>query len=67
MVLDYPAFTLTDIEEEEEIVINPEIKQLEFADRYGKFAIEPLEPGYGMTLGNPLRRVLYGSLTGTAV
>ena len=67
MVLDYPAFTLTDIEEEEEIVINPEIKQLEFADRYGKFAIEPLEPGYGMTLGNPMRRVLYGSLTGTAV
>ena len=67
MVLDYPAFTLTDIEEEEEIEINPEIKQLEFADRYGKFAIEPLEPGYGMTLGNPLRRVLYGSLTGTAV
>ena len=67
MVLDYPAFTLSDIEEEEEIVINPEIKQLEFADRYGKFAIEPLEPGYGMTLGNPLRRVLYGSLTGTAV
>ena len=67
MVLDYPAFTLADIEEEEEIVINPEIKQLEFADRYGKFAIEPLEPGYGMTLGNPLRRVLYGSLIGTAV
>ena len=67
MVLDYPAFTLSDIEEEEEIVINPEITQLEFADRYGKFAIEPLEPGYGMTLGNPLRRVLYGSLTGTAV
>lgn len=66
MVLDYPAFTLTDIEEEE-IVISPEIRQLEFADRYGKFAIEPLEPGYGMTLGNPLRRVLYGSLTGTAV
>ena len=66
MVLDYPAFTLSDIEEEE-IVVNTEIKQLEFADRYGKFAIEPLEPGYGMTLGNPLRRVLYGSLTGTAV
>lgn len=67
MVLDYPSFTLTDIEEEEEIEINPEISQLESADRYGKFAIEPLEPGYGMTLGNPLRRVLYGSLTGTAV
>ena len=67
MVLDYPAFTLSDIEEEEEIVIDPEIKQLELADRYGKFAIEPLEPGYGMTLGNPMRRVLYGSLTGTAI
>ena len=67
MVLDYQAFTLSDIEEVEEIVINPEIRQLESEDRYGKFAIEPLDPGYGMTLGNPLRRVLYGSLTGTAV
>ena len=67
MVLDYQAFTLSDIEEVEEIVINPEIRQLESKDRYGKFAIEPLDPGYGMTLGNPLRRVLYGSLTGTAV
>ena len=67
MVLDYPAFTLSDIEEEEEIEINPEIKQLEVADRFGRFAIEPLEPGYGMTLGNPMRRVLYGSLIGTAI
>ena len=44
MVLDYQAFTLSDIEEEEEIVINPEIRQLESEDRYGKFAIEPLDP-----------------------
>ena len=36
-------------------------------DRYGKFVIEPLPQGYGMTLGNPLRRVLYGSLKGAAV
>ena len=35
MVLDYPVFTLSDIEEEEEIEINPEISQLESADRYG--------------------------------
>ena len=66
MVLEYQAFPFSDIVEEE-IVVNPEIKQIETAERYGKFAIEPLEPGYGMTLGNPLRRVLYGSLTGTAI
>jgi len=34
---------------------------------YGKFVIEPLERGYGMTLGNSLRRVLLSSLPGTAV
>ncbi|MDE2687186.1 MAG: DNA-directed RNA polymerase subunit alpha [Chloroflexota bacterium] len=66
MVLDY-TFALSDIQEEEEIEITTEINQIESADRYGKFAIEPLEPGFGMTLGNPLRRVLYGSLTGTAI
>ena len=66
MVLDY-TFALSDIQEEEEIEITTEITQLESVDRYGKFAIEPLEPGFGMTLGNPLRRVLYGSLTGTAI
>lgn len=34
---------------------------------YGKFVIEPLERGYGMTLGNSLRRVLLSSLPGAAV
>lgn len=34
---------------------------------YGKFVIEPLERGYGTTLGNSLRRVLLSSLPGTAV
>jgi len=34
---------------------------------YGKFVIEPLERGYGATLGNSLRRVLLSSLPGTAV
>jgi len=34
---------------------------------YGKFVIEPLERGYGITLGNSLRRVLLSSLPGTAV
>jgi DNA-directed RNA polymerase subunit alpha len=36
-------------------------------DFYGKFIIEPLERGYGTTLGNSLRRVLYSSLEGGAI
>lgn len=34
---------------------------------YGKFVIEPLEKGYGTTIGNALRRVLLSSLDGSAV
>ena len=34
--------------------------------RYGKFVIEPLERGYGTTLGNSLRRILLSSLPGSA-
>ena len=36
-------------------------------DSYGKYTIEPLERGYGTTLGNSLRRILLSSLPGTAV
>jgi DNA-directed RNA polymerase subunit alpha len=36
-------------------------------DHYGKFVIEPLERGFGLTIGNALRRVLLSSLTGAAV
>jgi len=36
-------------------------------ESYGKFIVEPLERGYGTTLGNALRRVLLSSLPGTAV
>lgn len=36
-------------------------------DRYGKFVVEPLERGYGITIGNALRRVLLSSMTGSAV
>lgn len=35
-------------------------------DRYGKFVIEPLERGYGTTIGNSLRRILLSSLPGSA-
>jgi len=36
-------------------------------DHYGKFVVEPLERGYGTTLGNSLRRILLSSLPGAAV
>ncbi len=36
-------------------------------DRYGRFVVEPLERGFGLTLGNALRRVLLSSLQGVAV
>ena len=35
--------------------------------QYGKFVIEPLERGFGQTIGNSLRRVLLSSLEGAAV
>ena len=35
--------------------------------RYGKFIVEPLERGYGITLGNSLRRIMLASLPGAAV
>ena len=41
--------------------------QLEEDGSYGKFVIQPLERGYGTTLGNALRRILLSSLPGTAV
>ncbi|MCD6093482.1 MAG: DNA-directed RNA polymerase subunit alpha [Candidatus Omnitrophica bacterium] len=37
------------------------------SESYGKFIVQPLERGYGVTLGNSLRRVLISSLTGAAV
>lgn len=47
----------------------PTIECVEMNDEstYGKFVVEPLERGYGTTLGNSLRRILLSSLPGTAV
>ena len=45
----------------------PTIKQIEAKDSYGIFAIEPFPKGFGITLANPLRRVLYSSLQGSAI
>ncbi len=45
----------------------PKIECIEKTDGYGKFVVEPLERGFGTTLGNSLRRVLLSSLPGVAV
>ena len=44
-----------------------ETEELSADGRYGKFVVEPLERGFGNTLGNSLRRVLLSSLPGVAV
>ncbi len=44
-----------------------EVERESLTDRYGKFHIRPLERGYGVTLGNSLRRVLLSSMMGSAV
>ena len=46
---------------------NIEIAELSEDKRYGKFVVEPLERGYGTTLGNSLRRIMLSSLPGAAV
>src|SRR6184192_2814047 len=49
------------------MTVTPQVRKLEQTANYGKFDIEPLEPGFGTTLGNTLRRVLLSSLWGAAV
>ncbi|HNT24492.1 MAG TPA: DNA-directed RNA polymerase subunit alpha [Anaerolineales bacterium] len=48
-------------------MVTPKIEREAEARNYGKFIISPLEHGYGITLGNALRRVLLSSLEGAAV
>lgn len=45
----------------------PELKEESSKDNAAVFALEPLFPGYGMTLGNSMRRVLLSSLAGSAI
>ncbi len=44
-----------------------EIVEISDDNKYGKFVVEPLERGYGITLGNSLRRIMLSSLPGAAV
>ena len=46
---------------------NIEIAEISDDKKYGKFVVDPLERGYGITLGNSLRRIMLSSLPGTAV
>ena len=52
-----------------EKIEKPELDTVELRSdgKYGKFVLAPLERGYGITLGNSLRRVLLSSLPGVAV
>jgi len=51
-LLERPGFTITTVAE---------------GENYGRYRVEPLEPGYGTTLGNALRRILLRSLDGVAI
>ena len=46
---------------------NIEIAEISDDKKYGRFVVEPLERGYGITLGNSLRRIMLASLPGAAV
>jgi len=48
-------------------MVQPKVEREDESRNYGKFVISPLERGYGVTLGNALRRVLLSSLDGAAV
>ena len=43
------------------------VLMVEADDKYGKFEFRPLEPGFGITVGNALRRILLSSLEGYAI
>jgi len=48
-------------------MVKPKVERIAEARNYGKFTISPLERGFGVTIGNALRRVLLSSLEGAAV
>jgi DNA-directed RNA polymerase subunit alpha len=48
-------------------MVTPKIERDAMSRNYGRFIISPLEAGYGITLGNALRRVLLSSLAGASV
>ena len=47
--------------------LKPDVHVIDSDDTYGKVAVEPLQRGFGLTIGNPLRRILLSSTNGSAV
>ena len=47
--------------------IKPDVHILESDDTFGKVSVEPLQRGFGLTIGNPLRRILLSSTNGSAI
>ena len=47
--------------------LKPEIRVIESEETYGKVSVEPLPRGFGLTIGNPLRRILLSSTNGSAI
>jgi DNA-directed RNA polymerase subunit alpha len=66
-MLSFQTFTSVDASVEQEAIPSPLVTVEEAGDVYGKFTAGPLPKGHGMTLGTPLRRILYASLPGVAV
>ena len=48
-------------------ILKPEIRVIDSEDTYGKVSVEPLPRGFGLTIGNPLRRILLSSTNGSAI
>ncbi len=65
-MLDTYLLPTTPIEGEQPS-LNPVIRVIESDDTYGKVAVEPLQRGFGLTIGNPLRRILLSSTKGSAI
>ena len=59
--------SLEPLERPEETRVRPAVRVLESGDTFGRFSVEPLEPGFGITVGNAMRRVLLSSVPGTAI
>ncbi len=53
--------------EGEQASLKPMIRVIDSDETYGKVAVEPLQRGFGLTIGNPLRRILLSSTTGSAI
>jgi DNA-directed RNA polymerase subunit alpha len=48
-------------------ILKPDIRVIESEETYGRVAVEPLQRGFGLTVGNPLRRILLSSTNGAAI